>query len=92
MYPLIKHLYNSISKRYLRYLLQKYLVSRNKILFKSTLPISGDRALKSKVEQENDKMNNNFIPAILFSSCQFISGGVMLMLFAYENFVKENDL
>ena len=33
MYPLIKYLYNSILKRYLRYLFLKYLVSCNKILF-----------------------------------------------------------
>ena len=33
MYPLIKYLYNSILKRYLRYLFLKYLVPCNKILF-----------------------------------------------------------
>ena len=33
MYPLIKYLYNSILKCYLRYLFLKYLVSCNKILF-----------------------------------------------------------
>ena len=33
VYPLIKYLYNSILKRYFRYLFLKYLVSCNKILF-----------------------------------------------------------
>ena len=33
MYHLIKYLYSSILKRYLRYLFLKYLVSCNKILF-----------------------------------------------------------
>ena len=33
MYPLIEYLYNSILKRYLRYLFLKYPVSCNKILF-----------------------------------------------------------
>ena len=33
MYPLIKYLYNSTLKRYLRYSFSKYLVSCNKILF-----------------------------------------------------------
>ena len=32
MYPLIKYLYSSILKRYLRYLFLKYLVSCNRIL------------------------------------------------------------
>ena len=33
MHPLIKYLYNSILKRYLRYLFLKYPISYNKILF-----------------------------------------------------------
>ena len=33
MYPLIKYLYNSILKRYLRYLFFKYKIPCNKILF-----------------------------------------------------------
>ena len=37
MYPLITYLYNSILKRYLRYLFLKYLVSCNKIRFLLTV-------------------------------------------------------
>ena len=39
IYPLIKHLRNSILKRYLRYLFLKYLVSCSKILFLVTSSI-----------------------------------------------------
>ena len=37
MYPLLKHLHNSIMKRYLRYLFSKYLVSCNKNVLRLNL-------------------------------------------------------